>query len=35
MNRLGRFGKGTDMVLRQVIDDIKRGQTVLLNGLDI
>ena len=27
MNHLGRFGKGTDMVLRQAIDDIKRGQT--------
>jgi len=27
MNHLGRFGKGSDMVLRQAIDDIKRGQT--------
>ncbi len=26
MNHLGRFGKGSDMVLRQAIDDIKRGQ---------
>ena len=25
MNHLGRFGKGTDMVLRQAVDDIKRG----------
>jgi len=27
MNHLGRFGKGSDMVLRHAIDDIKRGQT--------
>ena len=27
MNHLGRFGKGSDIVLRQAIDDIKRGQT--------
>ena len=27
MNHLGRFGKGSDMVLRQAIDNIKRGQT--------
>ena len=27
MNHLGRFGKGTDMVLRQAVDDIKRGHT--------
>ena len=27
MNHLGRFGKGSNMVLRQAIDDIKRGQT--------
>jgi DNA repair photolyase len=27
MNHLGRFGKGSDMVLQQAIDEIKRGQT--------
>ena len=27
MNHLGRFGKVSDMVLRQAIDDIKRGQS--------
>ena len=27
MNHLGRFGKGSDMVLRQEIEKIKRGQT--------
>jgi len=27
MNHLGRFGKGSDMVLRQAISEIKRGQT--------
>ena len=27
MNHLGRFGKGSDMVLRQAIEKIKRGQT--------
>jgi DNA repair photolyase len=28
MNHLGRFGKGSDMVLRQAIAKIRRGQTV-------
>ena len=27
MNHLGRLGKGTDMVLQQAIEKIKRGQT--------
>ena len=27
MNHLGRFGKVSDMILRQAIDDIKRGQS--------
>ena len=27
MNHLGRFGKGTDMALRQAIDTIRQGQT--------
>jgi len=27
MNHLGRFGKGSDMVLQQAIKKIKRGQT--------
>ena len=27
MNHLGRFGKGTDMVLQQAIEKIRRGQT--------
>ena len=27
MNRLGRFRKGTDMVLQQAIEKIRRGQT--------
>ena len=27
MNHLGRFGKGSDMVLRQAIEKIRRGQT--------
>jgi hypothetical protein len=27
MNHLGRFEKGTDMVLRNAINDIKRGQS--------
>jgi hypothetical protein len=27
MNHLGRFGKGSDMVLRQAIDKIRQGQT--------
>ena len=27
MNHLGRFGKGSDLVLQQAIKEIKRGQT--------
>ena len=27
MNHLGRFGKGSDMVLQQAIEKIRRGQT--------
>ena len=27
MNHLGRFGKGSDMVLQQATEKIKRGQT--------
>jgi len=27
MNHLGRFGKGSDIVLQQAIEKIRRGQT--------
>lgn len=30
MNNLGRFGKGSDMVLQQAIEKIKRGQTDII-----
>jgi hypothetical protein len=30
MNHLGRFGKGSDMVMQQAIKEIKRGQTDII-----